>query len=168
MSDSNEKNTYNINPEFAGDNTEGTADSDECRFANSDINGGFQDVPPQLFITLGELIGNVTANKLPFNVQNAIGNWLQLVGQSILTFNAQQQYFQNGPGRYYNLKYRNVGNPFCPENSPQSSSSSSSSDSNNSKVNEKKIKESLSNRINSLEKEIALLRKEIEDLKKEI
>ena len=35
---------------------------------------------------------------MPYNVQNAIGNWLMLVGQAIVTFNAQQQYCMNGPG----------------------------------------------------------------------
>ena len=31
------------------------------------------------------------AGNLPFNVQNVVGNWLQLVGQAIEVFNAQQQ-----------------------------------------------------------------------------
>lgn len=60
----------------------------------------FQNVNPELFIVVGELLGNVIANELPFNVQNAVGNWLQLVGQAIETYNAQQQYYQQGPGRF--------------------------------------------------------------------
>ncbi len=74
----------------------------------------FQDLNPQLFVTVGEVLGDAMAGNLPFNVQNAIGNWLQLVGQAILTYNAQQQYFQSGPGRFYNEAYRDVTNPFTP------------------------------------------------------
>lgn len=74
----------------------------------------FQDMPPEAFIIVAEVIGNLWACNLPFNIQNALGNWLQLLGQIILTYNAQQQYFQGGPGRYYNPKYRDVNNPFCP------------------------------------------------------
>ena len=36
----------------------------------------------------------------------AISNWLNLVGQAIETYGAQQQYFQNGPGRYYDLRVK--------------------------------------------------------------
>jgi hypothetical protein len=64
---------------------------------------------------------------IPFNIQNAVGNWLQLVGQVILTFNAQQQYFQGGSERYFNPKYYNVTNSFCnttPTNTTQNNSSS--------------------------------------------
>lgn len=74
---------------------------------------GFQDLNPELFVLIGELLGNAIAGNLPFNVQNSLGNWFQLVGQAMLTFNAQQQYFQGGTGRYYNPKYKNVANPFC-------------------------------------------------------
>lgn len=73
----------------------------------------FQNVNPELFIVVGELLGNVIANELPFNVQNAVGNWLQLVGQAIETYNAQQQYYQQGPGRYFTPDSFNVDNPFC-------------------------------------------------------
>ena len=46
-------------------------------------------------------------------MMNALGNWLQLVGQVIQLYNSQQQYFQSGPGRYYDKGYKNVSNPFC-------------------------------------------------------
>ena len=76
----------------------------------------FQQVNPELFILVGELLGNVIANEIPLNVQNAVGNWLQLVGQAILTYNAQQQYYQQGPGRYFTPDSFNVDNPFCQSN----------------------------------------------------
>ncbi|MTL62984.1 hypothetical protein GMA46_14130, partial [Turicibacter sanguinis] len=76
----------------------------------------FQSVNPELFILVGELLGNVIANEIPLNVQNAVGNWLQLVGQAILTYNAQQQYYQQGPGRYFTPDSFNVDNPFCQSN----------------------------------------------------
>lgn len=84
----------------------------------------FQNVNPELFVVVGELLGNVIANELPFNVQNAVGNWLQLVGQAIETYNAQQQYYQQGPGRYFTPDSFNVDNPFC-QNTQQSSQSGS-------------------------------------------
>jgi len=42
-----------------------------------------------------------------------VGNWLMLVGQAIVTLNAQQQYFETGSGRYYDVKNKNVLNSFC-------------------------------------------------------
>ena len=90
----------------------------------------FQNVNPELFIVVGELLGNVIANELPFNVQNAVGNWLQLVGQALETYNAQQQYYQQGPGRYFTPDSFNVDNPFC-QNNEQGSQNNSSENVNN-------------------------------------
>lgn len=87
----------------------------------------FQNVNPELFVVVGELLGNVIANELPFNVQNAVGNWLQLVGQAIETYNAQQQYYQQGPGRYFTPDSFNVDNPFCQNTQPGSQSGSAAS-----------------------------------------
>ncbi|MBM6839258.1 hypothetical protein H9X77_13715, partial [Clostridium saudiense] len=85
----------------------GVAD-DDCRCGDSDIPGGFQDLNPQELIVIANILGIAIANKLPFNIQNAVGNFFELLGQVIITFNAQQQYFQGGPGRYYNSIYRNA------------------------------------------------------------
>lgn len=163
-------------------NGQGEAD-ESARRADSDIPGGFQDIPPQLLLVIGELLGNVMAGSLPFNVQNVVGNWLQLVGQAIEVFNAQQQYYQGGPGRYYNYIYRNVANPFCTsqpdeeqksivvdKNEEDSSSSSGSSQGQSSKSknksqNLKEINE-LKTCINNLCNEIEVLKKEISELKK--
>lgn len=172
------------------------AATEECRNLNSDIPGGFQDLHPQLYIILGEILGNIVANNMPFNVQNSIGNWLQLVGQAILTYNAQQQYFMGGPGRYYSPIYRNVNNPFCPssqnpgtpENTDDKKKSSNSNSNSNSNINSKKNYKSSTNstyyedmnergklskseyllkkRIEKLEEELENIRKEIQGLKK--
>lgn len=130
----------------------------------SDIPGGFQDLNPQLFLLMGELLGNVMAGNMPFNVQNAIGNWLELVGQAIETFNAQQQYFQGGPGRYYNLKYRNVTNPFCTESNDEAGKEIFSKKSSSSKSGTT----SSSSEIAELQEEVASLKYEINKLKSEI
>lgn len=108
----------------------------------SDIPNGFQSLYPELFIVIGEILGNIVAGSIPFNVQNAVGNWLQLVGQAILTFNAQQQYFQGGPGRYFNPQYYNVTNPFCSTTSTNTTQNNSSS---NPSKNSSKSKEKNSN-----------------------
>lgn len=60
-----------------------------------------QDVHPEAVLLTAEMIGNLSSLQMPFNVQNLLGNWLMLVGQIIITFNAQQQYWQSGPGLYY-------------------------------------------------------------------
>lgn len=53
---------------------------------------------PEVVVSTAEVIGNISAAQMPYNVQNALGNWLMLIGQAIVTFNAQQQYCMNGPG----------------------------------------------------------------------
>ena len=160
-----------------------------CRFGNSnanstkgqreafsDIPGGFQDIPPQLLLVIGEILGNVMAGNLPFNIQNVVGNWLQLVGQAIEVFNAQQQYYQGGPGRMYNPIYRNAANPFCSSSSSsdesqtnidknKKSSSKGSSSSSNKTQSSNEIYE-LKQSIESLTKQIEVLQKQIDDLKK--
>lgn len=129
-----------------------------------DIPGGFQDLHPQLFVLIGDIIGQIMAGEMPFNVQNAIGNWFELIGQVILTYSAQQQYFQNGPGRYYNRKYKNVGNPFCEEN-PTPDNASDHEGINRSVSYDKEIL-SLKNNIKSLTKEIENLKDIIKDINK--
>lgn len=56
------------------------------------------DIPPGLFTLIAEALGIYVAKNLRLNDQSAIGNWIELVGQAILTFNAQQQLRQQGPG----------------------------------------------------------------------
>ncbi|PRR83113.1 hypothetical protein [Clostridium vincentii] len=125
-------------------------DSEGC----DDIPGGFQDLNPQLFTVIGELLGSVMAGNMPFNVQNAVGNWLELLGQVILTCNAQQQYLQSGPGRYYNINNKNINNPFCSSNSNNSTNNSSCGE-----------LDELKKGMNDLMREVKELKKEINELK---
>ncbi|MBK1812724.1 hypothetical protein JHL18_19060 [Clostridium sp. YIM B02505] len=90
-------------------------------WACHDIPNGFQGLDPQLFVTIGTILGEIMAGNMPFNVQNALGNWFELLGQVILTYNAQQQYFQGGPGLYYNPKNYNINNQYCPTSQSNSS-----------------------------------------------
>lgn len=142
----------------------------------NDIPSGFQSLNPELFTVIGEILGNMIAGRIPFNVQNAIGNWLQLVGQAIETYNAQQQYFQGGPGRYFNPKYYNESNPFCSTNSntSQNSTTSNNKDSNesyektsNSDYDDKFIKNQ-NMKIRKLESQINDLISEIDSIKSTI
>ena len=66
-----------------------------------------QDLHPETVLLTAELLGNLSALHMPFNVQNLIGNWLQLLGQIILVFNAQQQLWENGPGTCYCCQGKN-------------------------------------------------------------
>lgn len=148
--------------------------SETSRNAFTDIPGGFQDANPQLLNLIATIIANMTAQNLPFNVQNIIGNWLQLLGQAILTFNAQQQYHQGGPGRIYSPIYRNAANPFCSDGSDESQANISTSRKktyknktkyNRTTISDKSIKE-LKNSIEELNNEIIELKRDIEELKK--
>ncbi|MDO5515946.1 MAG: hypothetical protein Q4F66_00220 [Clostridium sp.] len=136
----------------------------------NDIPNGFQAMYPELFVVIGEIIANIISRKLPINVQDAFGNWLQLIGQVILTYNAQQQYFQSGPGRYFSPIYYNVSNPFCTEDPYEMNNGNADcceSDEENShkrkKVSQKDISK-LDNNINELVKEINSLKDQIEKI----
>lgn len=149
--------------------------SDSARYADSDVPGGFQDIPPQLLLVIGELLGNIIAGNIPFNIQNVVGNWLQLVGQAIAVFNAQQQYYEGGPGRYYNPIYRNVENPFCTSevDETQNNVVDESMTSGSSNINNTSQKHKSANEINELKvcidnlcREIGVLKQEIDEIKK--
>lgn len=134
----------------------GYTDSNNTNESNNagcyDIPNGFQSLNPELFITIGGILGQIMAGTIPFNVQNALGNWFELLGQVILTYNAQQQYFQGGPGRYFNPQNYNVNNPFCNTNNTTQNSNSKKSSSIEDKVD--KITNELESRINDLISEI--------------
>ena len=155
----NEDDVSNNIPEV---DPSGGGNSNFCANLNLDIPGGFQDINPIVFITIGELIGNIIAGNVPFNVAVAISNWLNLVGQAIETYGAQQQYFQNGPGRYYDLRYKNVNNPFCSCNSKESNYNSED----NSEGSNKKSSESLEIIIEELKDQIEKLKTRVTSLEK--
>lgn len=119
--DNNNNNTCND-----GSNSSNNSNEYYC----GDIPGGFQTINPEIFNIIGEVLADVVSGRMPFNIQNSIGNWIQLVGQAIETYSAQQTYFQSGPGRMYNIKYYNVTNPFCPNDGQNTSSSGESSSGN--------------------------------------
>ena len=119
-SKSNYKNNFNYGFFYTNENGYG------C----NDMPGGFQKINPMLFVVIGDILGDLMSGKLPFNVQNAVGNWIQLVGQAIETYSGQQQYFQSGPGRYYSPENLNVTNPLCPTSSSNETTSTSNTNSN--------------------------------------
>lgn len=159
-----------------GNSTSGTNKSNTTNNSDNigccDIPNGFQSLNPELFVVIGEILGNIIAGNMPFNVQNAIGNWLELVGQVIETYNAQQQYFQGGPGRYFNPKYYNVSNPFCSttstSNTQNTSSSKNKEENPNYDYNIKSSSENNADKIKELELRINQLTSEIEQLKNEM
>ncbi len=145
-------------------NNKGNADGFDPRETCEDIPGGFQDLHPQLFVLIGDIIGQIMVGDMPFNVQNSIGNWFELIGQVILTYSAQQQYFQNGPGRYYNRKYRNVGNPFCETNPTPDNQNDGPGTGQNADYDKEIL--SLKSNIKALTKEIENLKDIIKDINK--
>lgn len=69
-----------------------------------------QDISPEILLAIGDVLGDILARGLPFNIQNLLGNWMMLIGQVIITFNAQQQFLENGAGQYYDICHKNSGN----------------------------------------------------------
>ncbi|WP_432661919.1 hypothetical protein R9X47_15245 [Wukongibacter baidiensis] len=53
------------------------------------------NIPPDEFALIAALLGVGIANKLDANEQNSIGNFLESVGQTILTISAQEQLQQS-------------------------------------------------------------------------
>lgn len=147
-----------------------------------DIKGGFQDLNPHIFPLTAELVGHVLASNLPFNVQNAIGNWFELLGQIILTYNSQQQYFQGGPGKYYDVRNKNIGNPYCTKGASDQANARSGQDGitpastsgNSGRSSKNKAKytdndiESMKICINSMLEKIDILTCEINNLKRQM
>lgn len=139
------------------------ADSNYCRNVDSDMINGFQDVEPMLLVTIAEILANAISGKLPINVLNAYGNFLQLISQIISTYNAQQQYQQSGPGRCYNRAYRNVTNPYFVNSSPTQSDGGEPV---TQRVSQNKTYSQNNDEIIMLKREIENLKRQVEMLKR--
>ena len=158
-SNSKENGSSNYNYGFFYTNKNG--------FGCNDMPGGFQRINPMLFIVIGDIIGDLMSGNLPFNVQNAVGNWIQLVGQAIETYSGQQQYFQSGPGRYYSPENLNVSNPLCPEASSENSTSSNDNNENNERSEDYvKAIQCLYTAIKDMENELDGLKSRIDTMEK--
>ena len=60
---------------------------------------------PFEFTTLGTIVGYLISSVLTISEQNSVGNWFELVGQIILTFNAQgSNNLPPSPSQYCNLE----------------------------------------------------------------
>ena len=152
---SNNNTTTNNNTNNSNNNNNNNNTTTNNNNTNNNTNcndippSPFQTIPPELFAIISEIIGNIIAGNIPFNVQNLI---------------AQQQYFESGPGRYYDPKNYNISNPFCSNNSTNTngnaSSTSTSSSTSSSKSNDISIA-----KIENLEKQIQELTKELNEIK---
>lgn len=155
--------------ESAGFNQYGFFYTNKNGFGCNDMPGGFQRINPMLFIVIGDILGDVMAGNLPFNVQNSIGNWIQLVGQAIETYSSQQQYFQSGPGRYYSPENLNITNPLCPEVSKVQSGTSVSDEqaqNSSSKSNEDEVIVELLCTIKEIKEELTEVKKRVDAMGK--
>jgi len=141
----------------------------EFDFQGNDIFGGFQKTNPECFAAIAEILGHFMAGNMPFNVQNAVGNWFELIGQIIITRNAQQQYFQGGPGRYFDYKNYNVSNPFSPQTSGFTEGNTSSGESEaDEEEEEDEDNENMDSAYKKQNKEMIELKKRVADLSKEL
>ena len=146
----------------------GGSDTNCCANQDLDIPNGFQDVDPKVFVVLGEVVGNVLSGGLPLNTANSISNWFNLMGQIMETYASQQQYFQSGPGRLYDKKYKNISNPFCTCNcTTVDENDNSQSEKSNSNSDIIDIKNQMDKIYSHFESEISILKNELELLKKE-
>lgn len=80
---------------------------------NKDDNNEFSNfaswlmsLSPLEFTTIGVIVAYIISYNLTINEQNSIGNWFEMVGQIILTFNAQGsgQSFSLSESEYKDLK----------------------------------------------------------------
>lgn len=138
----------------------GGASTNFCRDLNLDILFGFQDIDPMFLLVISEIISNTLSGEMPIMQANSLGNWLQIIAAVIQVFNAQQQYQQAGPGRYYNPKYRNISNPFTTNVAYTNGGEQVKK---KGKVHSSDTKK-LNSRINELEKEVDDLRQLVEEL----
>ncbi|GAA0125830.1 hypothetical protein [Clostridium senegalense] len=127
----------------------------------------FQGMDPQTFIVIAEMIGNFIGGDTPFNVQNAIGNWLMLIGQAIVTYNAQQQYFEGGPGRCFDCNNFNINNPDVNQDNNNVNQNNNNVNQGNNGKNYDEELIMIAKKINELTLEITKLKKEIELIKKD-
>lgn len=127
----------------------------------------FQGMDPQTFIVIAEMIGNFIGGDTPFNVQNAIGNWLMLIGQAIVTYNAQQQYFEGGPGRCFDCNNFNINNPDVNQDNNNVNQNNNNVNQGNNGKNYDEELIMITKKINELTLEITKLKKEIELIKKD-
>lgn len=116
-----------------------------------DIPNGFQSLNPQLFVIIGEMLGDILSESIPFNVQIALGNWLVLVGQALLTYNSQQLYFEQGPGRCFNPRNFNVDNPLCNSTTQNANQNNSASKNGKNSDKSKERKSSGENKVDKIE-----------------
>lgn len=140
-------------------------DDNACRYLNLDILFGFQDIDPLVFAIIAEILADVITGKLSVGSINALGNWFELVAQVISTYNLQKQYFEAGPGSYFNPLNKNSFNPYCDKIKELKDNKKSNN------INEKKILSiinSLDNQVRELNKEVQLLQKQIDTLKKKM
>ena len=64
---------------------------DGVEFSNiKDFGKWISELTPLEFTTIGTIIGYLISSVLTVQEQNSVGNWFELVGQIILTFNAQE------------------------------------------------------------------------------
>ena len=132
----------------------GGAKDNCCKFYNLDVDYGFQDINPMLFVVIGEVIANILSGNLPINIANSISNIMNLAGQIIETYSAQQTYQQAGPGRLYSPLYKNVVNPFC--------------NISNTSSEEKQIIEILGKMLDCIKDENSKVKDSIEDIIKKV
>lgn len=138
------------------------ADSNCCYNIDLDIYGGFQNIAPGDFVLIGELLGNILADRLPFNASNSIANVLMMIGQILETAASQQQYQQGGPGRFYKPENKNISNPFLVSKfSDLNSNSKDSSD----KSYESEIRD-MKMRLDEMEKDIKYIKEYIKSMDK--
>ena len=159
--DSNEDGKNNFNYGFFYNNESG--------YGCNDMPGGFQRINPLIFIVIGDILGDLMSGKLPFNVQNAIGNWIQLVGQAIETYSSQQQYFQSGPGRYYSPQNLNITNSTCPSSPAYSGESPNENNNDNSSednIDTNEIMRSLCTIIDNMKGELEEVKERISIMEK--
>lgn len=119
-------------------------ESDDCKTIIYDI----QRKNPACVTLVANILAIYIAQSLPLNMQNFVGNMLSMIGQTIMTYSAQQTVIEQGLGLCYDCKHININN-----------GTADGVEQDKEKEEQQKINEQLTQQIQQLQEEIKQMQK---------
>ena len=91
-------------------NGENINSGNDANFDFSEFSNWLFSLSPIDFVIIGTIAGLLISKNLTINQQNTIGNFLELIGEVILTYNAQEITLNNKYNNPYNLSIQDLNN----------------------------------------------------------
>ena len=91
-------------------NGENINTGNDSNFDFSEFSNWLFSLSPIDFVIIGTIAGLLISKNLTINQQNTIGNFLELIGEVILTYNAQEITLNNKYNNPYNLSIQDLNN----------------------------------------------------------